>query len=368
VSADAAPRPLNVVAELTYRCPLRCAYCSNPLHYAQVRDGLSAADWTRAFAEAAALGAVHVGLTGGEPTLRRDLAEIVAGADAAGLYPHLVTSGLPLPPEGLRELRRAGLASVQLSLQDADPEAGDAVAGTECAGPKLAFAEAVRAEGLHLTLNVVLHRGNLPRLEAILALARRLGAQRLELAHVQYHGWALRNRAALLPTRAQLREAKAAVERERAREGGPEILVVLPDHFADRPKPCMGGWGRRTLVVAPDGRVLPCHGAAELPGLEFWSVRERPLAACWTDAPGMNAFRGEDWMREPCRSCPERSRDFGGCRCQAFALTGDASATDPACALAPAHALVREAREAAERAPEPAPLVHRGAGRAASSG
>jgi pyrroloquinoline quinone biosynthesis protein E len=332
----------NLVAELTYRCPLRCPYCSNPLALGAFPEALSAADWARVFREAAALGAVHVGLTGGEPTTRRDLAEIVASAAEAGLYTHLVTAGLPIDAAGLAKLQQAGLRSVQLSVQDAEARPSDALAGTECFERKLAFAREVRAFGLPLTLNVVLHRRNLGRVRELIALARALDADRLELANAQYQGWALANRAALLPTREQLEAAAKVVAEERARAPRPELLFVLPDYFRDRPKPCMGGWARTHLVIAPDGRALPCHGAAELP-LAFWNVREHPLAACWRDAPGMNAFRGEGWMQEPCRSCPERARDFGGCRCQAFALTGDAAATDPACALSPRHALVSEA-------------------------
>jgi pyrroloquinoline quinone biosynthesis protein E len=344
-----APRPWNLVAELTWRCPLRCPYCSNPTHLDAGKDELDAAAWARAFREARALGSVHLGLTGGEPTLRRDLAEIVRAGAEADLHVHLVTAGVPLSADGLGELARAGLGSVQLSVQDAEAAASDRIAGAPVFAKKLAFAGAVRELGLPLTLNVVLHRHNLARVGALVALARQLGARRLELANVQYHGWALRNRASLLPTREQLREAAAVLERERASAPDLELVFVLADYFAERPKPCMGGWGRKTVVVSPDGRVLPCHGAAELP-LEFWTLRERSLRACWEDAPGMNAYRGESWMREPCRSCPERSRDFGGCRCQAFAFTGDAAATDPACSLAPRHAELAAARDA-ESAP-----------------
>jgi pyrroloquinoline quinone biosynthesis protein E len=339
--------PLAIIAELTHRCPLRCVYCSNPVGYRAVRDALDGAAWSRVLGEAAALGAVHVGLTGGEPTLHPDLEQIVAGAASASLYSHLVTAGTTLDRDGLAALARAGLRSVQLSIQDAEAAASDAIAGTECFETKLAFAAAVRELALPLTLNVVLHRHNLARVAEITALAQRLGATRLELANAQYQGWALRNRAALLPTRAQLDTAAREVARLRAEVRDVEILFVLPDYHRDRPKPCMGGWGRHSLVVAPDGRVLPCHGAADLPGLEFWRVPERPLAECWSDAPGMNAFRGEAWMPLPCRDCPERANDFGGCRCQAFALTGDAAATDPACALAPAHEIILRAREAA---------------------
>ncbi len=353
-----APRPYNLIAELTYRCPLRCVYCSNPIGYRAVRDGLDGAAWSRVFGEAAALGAVHVGLTGGEPTLHPDLEEIVAGASRASLYSHLVTAGTTLDRDGLAALARAGLRSVQLSIQDAEAEASDAIAGTECFEAKLAFADAARGLGLPLTLNVVLHRHNLSRVAEITALAQRLGAARLELANAQYQGWALRNRAALLPTRAQLDDAAQTVARLRRETRDLEILFVLPDYHRDRPKPCMGGWGRQSVVIAPDGRVLPCHGAAELPGLDFWCWPEHSLASCWTDAPGMNAFRGEAWMPAPCRDCPERTRDFGGCRCQAFALTGDASATDPACSLAPAHDVILRAREAAAEPTQP--FVYRG--------
>ena len=353
-----APRPFNLVAELTYRCPLRCAYCSNPLDWAAVRDGLDAEAWSRVFHEAAELGVLHVGLTGGEPTVRADLVGIVTGAARAGLYVHLVTAGTPLPPSGLDALVGAGLRSVQLSIQDAEAAASDAMAGTACFETKLAFARAVRERGLPLTLNVVLHRGNLARVDALVALARELDAERLELANAQYHGWALRNRAALLPSRAELDHALARARAARESSPRPAILIAMPDYQRERPKPCMGGWGQRTIVVDPSGRVLPCHAAASLPGLEFWSVRERALAACWSHAPGMNTFRGENWMREPCRSCPERARDHGGCRCQAFALLGDAAATDPVCALAPERGPILAARAAAESPPAPG-LQHR---------
>jgi len=364
-----APRPYNLVAELTYRCPLRCVYCSNPLGWREIPDALDTAAWLRVFREAAALGVVHVGLTGGEPSVRSDLRELVAGAAEVGLYTHLVTAGVPLDEAALAGLRDAGLRSVQLSLQDSRAAGADAVAGTPALERKLAFASWVRALGLPLTLNVVLHRRNLAHVRELIALARELDADRLELANTQYHGWALLNREALLPTRAQLDTAAREVAAARREAARPEILFVLPDYFADRPKPCMGGWARRTLVVAPDGRVLPCHAAASLPGLEFWSVLAQPLAQCWDAAPGMNAFRGEDWLPEPCRGCPERARDFGGCRCQAFALTGDALATDPACALAPRHELVVAARRTAEETALEPPLVLRGSAprRAAAS-
>jgi pyrroloquinoline quinone biosynthesis protein E len=344
-----APRPYNLIAELTYRCPLRCVYCSNPVDFHAVKDALDGEAWCGVLREAAALGVVHVGLTGGEPTLHPGLEAIVAGAAEAGLYPHLVTAGTPRAAEILEALAHAGLRSVQLSIQDADAASSDAIAGVTAFDAKLAFAEAARQLSLPMTLNIVLHRQNLGRVAKLVELAQRLGAERLELANAQYHGWALRNRDALMPSRAQLDAAGAEVARLRRGHPQIEILFVLPDHHRGRPKPCMGGWGRNSLVVAPDGSVLPCHGAAQLPDLAFWRVPERTLAECWCDAPGMNAYRGEDWMPEPCRSCPERDKDFGGCRCQAFALLGDASATDPACSLAPQHDAVVRARDAAER-------------------
>jgi pyrroloquinoline quinone biosynthesis protein E len=358
-----APTPLNLIAELTYRCPLRCPYCSNPLDFRERREGLSAADWGRVFEQAAAIGVVHVGLTGGEPSVRSDLEEIVERAVAADLSPHLVTAGRPLDPERLGRLAALGLRSVQVSIQDATAAASDRIAGVASFEDKLAICERTRVLGLALTVNCVLHRHNLESVPELIALARRLGADRLELANTQYHGWALRNRAALMPTREQLERAAEAVRRAedeirratagatartagaampgaahpRADLGRPSILFVRPDYYSERPKPCMGGWGRLAMVVDPTGRLLPCHDAGTIPGLEFWNVRKHPVEACWAEAPGMQAFRGTEWMAEPCRSCPERETDFGGCRCQAFALLGDAGATDPACALSPEH-------------------------------
>ncbi len=343
--SDLATRPYNLIAELTYRCPLRCPYCSNPLELDRFPAALSTEDWCRVLREAAELGVVHVGLTGGEPSLRTDLEPIVAEASARSLYTHLVTAGFPIDHERLAGLKEQGLCSVQLSVQDSDPAESDRIAGAKSFPKKRAFAEAARALDLPLILNVVLHRQNLHHVAEVIALADEFGAHRLELANTQYHGWALKNRAALLPSESQLREAAKTVRELRPEYPNLEILFVLPDYYSDRPKPCMGGWGRNTMVVTPNGQVLPCHNASELPELEFWSVNEHPLAACWSEAPGMNAFRGEDWMREPCRSCPDRERDFGGCRCQAFALTGDARATDPACSLSPHRSIILEARD-----------------------
>lgn len=348
-----APRPYTLVAELTYRCPLACAYCSNPT--SAPTDELDTTGWRRAVEEAAALGVLQLHLTGGEPLLRGDLEAIAAAARACGLYVTLVTGGVPLTARRLERLRDAGVAHVQLSVQDADAR-GDALAGAPVFEKKVAVAALVRTLGLPLTLNVVLHRGNIARVPELIALAERVGAARLELANVRLLGWALRSRAALLPSRALLDVARAQVRAARVRLAGRiEVVFALPDYHAGRPRACLGGWARRTIVVSPDGRVLPCHQAHTIPHLTFERVGERPLAAIWRDGEALRVFRGHAWMPEPCRSCDEREADFGGCRCQAFHLTGDAAATDPACARAPTHALV----EAAVRDAAPGPLVPR---------
>jgi PqqA peptide cyclase len=342
-----APGPLNLIAELTYRCPLQCPYCSNSIDFKSRREALSAADWGRVFEQAAAIGVVHVGLTGGEPSARKDLEEILSRAVAADLYTHLVTAGLPLTPDRLADLVKLGLRSIQVSIQDATAAGSDRIGGTASFDQKLAICEEAHALGIALTLNCVLHRQNLASVPALLELAEDLHADRLELANTQYHGWALRNRAALMPSREQLVEASRVVRAWPRKAGGPAVLFVLPDYFSDRPKPCMGGWGRLAMVVDPTGLLLPCHEASEIPGLEFWNVNEASVERCWSEAPGMQRYRGTEWMPEPCQSCPARERDFGGCRCQAFQLLGDAGATDPACALSPAHERIVQAREQA---------------------
>jgi len=340
------PRPFNLIAELTYRCPLRCAYCSNPVNYAEVREALNADVWSRVFSEAAALGVLHVGLTGGEPTLHPEVLDIVRGAARAELYSHLVTAGTTLDRQGLEEFKNAGLRSVQLSIQDSRAESSDAVAGVESFDRKIGFAADVRALDLPLILNVPLHRNNLEHVGDIIDLAAKLGAHRVELANTQYNGWALHNRASLMPTPEQLERAERVVEEARARIGPRmDILWVLPDYFEKFPKPCSGGWGLQAMVVAPNGDVMPCHGASVIPELDFANVRDHDLAWIWTDSDAFNRFRGTDWMPEPCQSCDRREIDFGGCRCQAFLLTGNASATDPVCHLSPDHHLVEEARK-----------------------
>ena len=336
------PPPIGLLAELTHRCPLRCPYCSNPLELSRASAELDADTWGRVFHEAAALGVLQLHLSGGEPAVRRDLEAITAHAAAAGLYSNLITSGVMLDGARLRALAAAGLDHVQLSVQDAEATSADRIGGLRGGHErKLRFAAEVHEAGLPLTLNAVVHRQNLDRLDQLIELALQLGAGRLEVAHVQYYGWALRNRDALLPTRAQLDAATAMVEAARGALTGRLVIdYVVPDYYAARPKACMGGWGRSFLAISPAGRVLPCHAAESLPGLHFPNVRDLSLADIWTGSDAFNRFRGTDWMPEPCRGCDRREQDWGGCRCQAFALTGNAGRTDPACALSPDHHLL----------------------------
>jgi len=343
------PAPLGLLAELTHRCPLACPYCSNPLTLEDKAGELDTNDWTRVFQQAAALGVLQVHLSGGEPATRRDLVEITAAAREAGLYTNLITSAVGVDEARLARLKTAGLDHVQVSIQDVDPDSADRIAGYPGGhARKLVFARQVVEAGLALTVNAVIHRANIDRVAAMVEMAYALGAGRVEVAHTQYYGWALRNRDALMPTRKQVFTAMAEVERIRPRyERRMVIDLVVPDYYATRPKPCMGGWARRSLNVTPSGRVLPCHAAETIPGLEFWSVRDRSLAEIWTRSPAFQAFRRTDWMPEPCRSCDRREIDFGGCRCQALAVTGEAAATDPACELSPHHGHMLALAEAA---------------------
>jgi pyrroloquinoline quinone biosynthesis protein E len=349
-------RLYTLIAELTYLCPLRCVYCSNPTNLDAHPDRLETADWLRVFREAAALGALQLNLSGGEPLLRKDLESLVEGARALDFYTNLITSGLPLTRERLARLKDAGLSSVQVSIQDSVASDAERVAGRASFDHKLEVLRWVKELGLPLTVNVVLHRQNLARIAEIIGIAEHFGADRLELANAQYLAWALENRGALLPTRAQLESAREIARAARDRlKGKMEVLFVLPDYYSDRPKACMSGWGKRYLLVTPDGLALPCHLAHTLPGLTFDNVKDRSLDEIWHQSAGFAAFRGEAWMPEPCQSCERRAIDFGGCRCQAFHLTGDAASTDPACALSPQHALIRDARAAAD-APQLIPL------------
>jgi PqqA peptide cyclase len=347
--------PMAILAEVTHRCPLQCPYCSNPLELDRVANELDTESWCRVLDEAAALGVLQVHFSGGEPLVRRDLATLVERATRAGLYTNLITSAVLLGQRRLDALVAAGLDHVQISFQDVADAEGDRVAGYRNAQRlKREAAARVQAAGLPLTVNAVVHRQNLARLGAMIDAAVELGARRLEVAHVQYYGWALANRAALLPTRAQLDEATATVEAARDRLRGRLVIdYVVPDYHAALPKACMSGWGRRFMNLTPAGKALPCHAAETLPDFDFPSVRHMSLGEIWRESDAFNRFRGTDWMLEPCRSCERREIDWGGCRCQAFALTGNAAATDPVCHLATERGRLAEAITATHDAPPP---------------
>jgi pyrroloquinoline quinone biosynthesis protein E len=353
--AAAPAPPVGLLAELTHRCPLQCPYCSNPLALERVGNELPTGVWFDVLAQAADLGVLQLHLSGGEPTVRRDLEEIVAQAAKVGLYSNLITAAVLLTRERLEGLATRGLDHVQISIQDAEPANADRIA--HYAGGhtrKLQAARWVRELGLPLTINAPLHRQNIDRLADIIDLAVALDAQRLEVAHVQYYGWALENRPALMPTRDQVLRSADLVEAARERlEGVLVIDFVVPDYYASRPKPCMGGWGRGIVSITPSGKVLPCHAAETIPGLAFDSVRDRPLRDIWSDSSAFRTFRGTSWMREPCRSCAFQEIDWGGCRCQAFAFAAEAAEADPACALSQLHAAFT--RTAAREAAAPAP-------------
>jgi pyrroloquinoline quinone biosynthesis protein E len=337
---DVSP-PLGLLAELTHRCPLHCPYCSNPLELTTCAEELTTNEWQSVLDQARDLGVLQVHLSGGEPLIRRDLPELAARAADLGCYVNLVTSGLGLTETRMAALADAGVAHVQLSLQGADSALADRIAGTRAHDRKLAAAEVIKRAGLPLTVNVVLHRANHHQVGELIELAERLGADRLELANTQYYGWGLVNRAALMPTPEQLTAAEPVVRqaKERLRDRM-EIVYVVSDYYEAHPKPCMYGWGARQLTVAPDGNVLPCPAASAISTLRLDNVRDRSLAEIWYRSEAFNAYRGEDWMRAPCRGCPKRTVDFGGCRCQAFLLTGDAAAADPVCTLSPDRPLV----------------------------
>ncbi|HTR25990.1 MAG TPA: pyrroloquinoline quinone biosynthesis protein PqqE [Terriglobales bacterium] len=337
-------RLLALIAEITHRCPLHCVYCSNPLELATRSEELITADWLRVFREAAALGVLHLHLTGGEPLARADLAELIGGARASHLYTNLITSGIGLSRERLQQLVYSGLDHIQLSFQDTDKTSANWIAGARAHGHKLELAEWIRDHRIAFTANLVVHRQNIDHLEQMIATLESLRPDRMEIAHTQYYGWALRNRSALLPTRAQLDRALATVAAaEQRMKGRIRIDMVVPDYYARFPKACMGGWGRQLMLIDPAGRALPCHAAGVIPGLQFDNVRDHALGWIWADSAAFRKFRGEDWMPEPCRSCDRREEDFGGCRCQALLLTGNASATDPVCELAPMHHVIEEA-------------------------
>jgi PqqA peptide cyclase len=352
-----APRPYTLVAELTYRCPLRCVYCSNPVDFHRLLGELSTGEWRRVFSEAAELGVMQLHLSGGEPALRDDLAELIQHARACDFYTNLITGGTLLDEDRLRRLREAGLDHIQLSIQGAARENAETIAGVRSHEKKLEVARLIRKIGFALTLNVVIHRLNIAEVPELISLALELGADRLELANTQFYAWAAENRRALMPTRDQYDRAeeiaRAVIEKYR---GTLEIAFVQNDYLSGEPKPCMGGWGRSYMCINPAGEVMPCHAASVIPGLRFDSVRDSALGEIWRDSPAMNAFRGDDWMLEPCRSCVRKEIDFGGCRCQAFMLAGNAAEADPICRLSPHHAVVESMRKNSGAA---APLIYR---------
>jgi len=328
--------PLALIAELTHRCPLHCVYCSNPLELQARTNELSTEIWTRVFQEAATVGVLQADFTGGEPLARPDIVELVRAARCAGLYVNLITSGLPLDESKLAALVSAGLDHIQLSFQGAREETANEISGTKSHAQKLRVLDWLSQHRIAVTLNFVIHRRNMDQLEEMLAIAESSCATRIEFANVQYYGWAFANRENLLPTRAHLDHSLAFIKHEQERlQGKIRIEYVVPDYYAKYPKPCMGGWGRKLMLITPSGDALPCHAAQIIPGLSFENVKDRGLREIWEHSDAFQKFRGEDWMQEPCKTCDRREQDFGGCRCQARLLSGDAAATDPVCSLAP---------------------------------
>ena len=360
VAAQSKPGPpLWLLCELTYRCPLHCAFCYNPTDFARSSTELGTEDWLRVLREARALGAVQLGLSGGEPLARDDLEPIVEEAHRLGFYINLITSGVGLNEARISALKRAGLDHIQLSFQDSTKQMNDFLSSTRTFELKSKVAALIKKHEYPMVLNVVLHRLNIDHVEEILEMALKLGADYVELANTQYYGWAWHNREQLLPSRAQVEQAEQTMQRFRARVGNQmKIYFVVPDYFETRPKACMNGLGSLFLTVTPDGTALPCHAARMLP-IQFPNVRSASVGEIWYDSAGFNHFRGDAWMKEPCRSCPEKGRDFGGCRCQAFMLTGDSANADPVCDLSPHHHLVTEAVARAER-PAAAPQLELG--------
>ncbi|MEW5965124.1 MAG: pyrroloquinoline quinone biosynthesis protein PqqE [Pseudomonadota bacterium] len=343
LSLDGLGMPLWLVLELTYKCPLKCPWCSNPVDFNRYRDELSTEEWKAVLREGRRLGSLQLGFTGGEPMLRKDLEELVGYADSIGYYTNLITSGVGLNGERLKALKKAGLKQVQLSIQACDGELNERLVGLDVFDHKIAIARTIKAEGLPMVLNVPVSRYNIDFTEQFIDLAADLEVEYVELANLQYYNWALLNRSELLPTREQLARSEAVVNAARERLGKRmTIYFVVPDYYDNRPKACMNGWGSIHLTIAPDGTALPCQESRLIRSLDFPNVRDHGLDWIWRESPAFNAFRGDGWMKDPCRSCAERENDFGGCRCQAFLLTGDAANTDPVCAKSPYRHLVDE--------------------------
>ncbi len=362
--SDLTGQPLWLLAELTYRCPLQCPYCSNPVDIARYNNELSTDEWLKVLRDARSMGAMQLGFSGGEPLVRRDLEELVTEARRLGYYSNLITSGVGMDADRVAAFREAGLDHIQISFQASSQDLNDFLGGTSSFEHKRAMARAVKAQGYPMVLNVVLHRHNIDAIEDIILMCRELHADFVELASTQYYGWSRINLDALLPTREQLARAEAVAQKYQAQfKDEMKVIYVVPDYFEERPKACMNGWGSIFLTIAPDGSALPCHAAASLPGMSFPNVKDLSIKEIWEHSDAFNRYRGFDWMPEPCRSCPEKQKDFGGCRCQAYMLTGDAAATDPVCSKSPDHQqLVRQVEALGKLSDEAAasrPLVFR---------
>ena len=356
-------KPLWLLAELTYRCPLQCPYCSNPLDFAQHKNELDTEGWLRVLREARKMGAAQLGFSGGEPLVRQDLEVLIAEARKLGYYSNLITSGVGMDEARIAAFKEAGLDHIQISFQASSEELNNYLGGTESFQHKYAMARLVKKYEYPMVLNIVLHRQNIDQIEDILKMTVDLEADYVELASTQYYGWSKLNEAHLLPTRAQLARAeKIAHEYQDQYKSRMRILYVVPDYYETRPKACMNGWGSVFLTIAPDGSALPCHAARQLPGLTFPNVRDHSVAWIWNESPTFNHFRGDEWMKEPCRTCPEKTKDFGGCRCQAYMLTGDAANADPVCDKSDHHAALVANVDAMTNRPPPGseqPLVFR---------
>ena len=361
---NAITPPFWLLAELTYRCPLHCVFCYNPLNYAAIQNELTTAEWIKVMREARQLGAAQLGFSGGEPLMRDDLEELVDEAHRLGFYTNLITSGVGLNEKRIQTLKTAGLDHIQLSFQDSTQEMNDFLSSTKTFELKKRVAALIKQYDYPMVMNVVLHRHNLPHIDKIIEMALSLEAEYVELANTQYYGWAMKNREHLIPSHQQLIEAEAIVNQYREKIGKTcKLLFVVPDYFENRPKACMNGWGSVFLGVGPDGAALPCHNAREIPGLDIPNVKHHSMREIWYESKAFNFFRGYEWMQEPCRSCDEKSKDFGGCRCQALMLAGDASKTDPVCSKSPDHGVIEKIIHMAgqtEKKPDPVfPLIFR---------
>jgi pyrroloquinoline quinone biosynthesis protein E len=366
-AALCARAPIGMLCELTHRCPLQCPYCSNPVELERANTELTTAEWQDVMRQAAKLGVLQIHLSGGEPTARKDLEDIVKVAAEVGLYTNLITAGVTLTKERLAKLAEVGLDHVQLSIQDVDPDNADRIAAYKGGmAKKIQVAGWVRELGLPLTINAPIHRQNIHNVARTIDFAVEMGAGRVEIAHVQYYAWALVNRASLMPTKEAFLTAAKQVEEAREKYKGVIVIdAIVPDYYAKFPKPCMGGWARGIVNVTPSGRVLPCHAAESIKTLAFDNIKDRPLADIWLNGEAFQAYRGTSWMKEPCRSCPRKEIDYGGCRCQAFALTGDAANTDPACSLSPMHAQWQAVAEVESHTPNAPEFIYRRVGGAA---